>query len=379
MAVAMSSGASSGGLLAGFRSAVLSAFNGYAAEDFQQQAELLKKASKQAKSLQSELAGLEISSRSIEVAANDAKAASAVQLNLVEKVAADRVQAAHQTAELAQQDLRKLALERKGLEVKFAELNVAMQAIETAQPTVDPTYGELVEDLGYKKVFCVDPSQLVDPEAFPIWEKQRVFRESRANKIAKAMAISKFAFPGVISVFETPEGRAIIDGQHRVGALRKLRSDNLWPDDRRILIEVHSAETEEEVAALFADINKAQPVNLVDMPGAAPETTKQHLNEATEILAARYSAMFSDSARCRVPHVNVDRLRDDIFQSGTMVQHNLTSTAALVEWLDGVNATRAANGATQWEAQMAKPAFRKAFKKAELHGFYLGLDNRWLD
>ena len=116
------------------------------------------------------------------------------------------------------------------------------------QPTVDPTYGELVEDLGYKKVFCVDPSQLVDPEAFPIWEKQRVFRESRANKIAKAMAISKFAFPGVISVFETPEGRAIIDGQHRVGALRKLRSDNLWPDDRRILVEVHSAETEEEVS-----------------------------------------------------------------------------------------------------------------------------------
>ena len=67
------------------------------------------------------------------VAANDAKTASAAQLNLVEKAAADRVQAAHRTAELAQQDLRKLALERKGLEVKFAELNVAMQAIETAQ------------------------------------------------------------------------------------------------------------------------------------------------------------------------------------------------------------------------------------------------------
>lgn len=116
------------------------------------------------------------------------------------------------------------------------------------QPTADPTYGELVEDLGYKKVFCVDPSRLVDPEAFPIWEKQRVFREARANKIAKAMATSKFAFPGVISVFETPEGRAIIDGQHRVGALRKLRSDNLWPDDRRILVEVHTAETEEEVS-----------------------------------------------------------------------------------------------------------------------------------
>ena len=66
-----------------------------------------------------------------------------------------------------------------------------------------------------------------------------------------------------------------------------------------------------QVAALFADINKAQPVNLIDMPGVAPDTTKQYLNEATEIMAARYSAMFSDSARCRLPHVNVDRLRDD--------------------------------------------------------------------
>ena len=62
-----------------------------------------------------------------------------------------------------------------------------------------------------------------------------------------------------------------------------------------------------------------------------------------------------------------------------MVQHNLTSTAALVEWLDGVNAARAAAGSSQWGAQMAKPAFQKAFKKAELNGFYLGLDSRWLD
>ena len=33
----------------------------------------------------------------------------------------------------ALQDLRKLALERKGLEVKFAKLTAAMQAIQTAQ------------------------------------------------------------------------------------------------------------------------------------------------------------------------------------------------------------------------------------------------------
>merc|ERR1712070_687965 len=126
----------------------------------------------------------------------------------------------------------------------------------------------------------------------------------------------------------------------------------MGPNERQILVEVHSVEAEDEVALLFADINKAQPLSLVDMPGAIPETTRVHLHEATDIMAERYTPMFSDSLRCRAPNVNVDKLRDDIFQSGVIARHRLNSTNDLVEWLEQTNATIAAEVDSRWKDQL---------------------------
>lgn len=350
---------------------MLSMLNGLPVEAFHHQDEVLQNVQQQSSILSSELAD-----------ALDAKAGVLHRLSSLEQASEDRIGAADRSLQAAKQDLRRLAIERKAQDDRIAEqkkLAAEAVAAATATTTVHPVYGELVQDLGYKRVFCVSPDRLIDTEAFPIWEKQRVFREARASNIAKAMSSSSFGFPGVITVFETAESRAIIDGQHRVGALRMLRGENLWPEDRRILVEVHSVETDDEVALLFADINKAQPLNLVDMPGAMPDMTRQHLDQATEILAAKYGTMFSDSMQCRVPHVNIDTLRDDIFQSGIITQHSLNSTEALVEWLEQANGDLAAADAnTRWKEQLRKPAFGKAFSKATKHGFFLGLDKCWL-
>ena len=52
----------------------------------------------------------------------------------------------------------------------------------------------------------------------------------------------------------------IVDGQHRVGALRILYGRGDF--DGRVLLEVFPLGTEEAVSDLFAEINKAEPVKV---------------------------------------------------------------------------------------------------------------------
>jgi hypothetical protein len=60
----------------------------------------------------------------------------------------------------------------------------------------------------------------------------------------------------------------IIDGQHRAGALMILSQGGHWDGlEQNVLIDVFETETEEQVVALFKEINSAEPVRLVDMPG----------------------------------------------------------------------------------------------------------------
>ena len=49
-----------------------------------------------------------------------------------------------------------------------------------------------------------------------------------------------------------------MDGQHRVGAVRMLHNQNMYAG--RVLVEMFSLQSEAEVAELFTDINKAEPV-----------------------------------------------------------------------------------------------------------------------
>jgi hypothetical protein len=70
-----------------------------------------------------------------------------------------------------------------------------------------------------------------------------------------------------------------------------------------------------QVADLFTEINKAEPVRLVDMPGeGAAAHVRAVLAEAAAALAERHPAMVKPSARCKAPHINLDVFRDEIFQ-----------------------------------------------------------------
>ncbi len=121
-----------------------------------------------------------------------------------------------------------------------------------------------------------------------------------AEAAAAAPAAAAVSGAPVAAPRDAARFRAILDGQHRVGALRLLArnadaadaasqsassSSSPWS---RVLVEVYPLASEAEAEALFTEINSAQPVMLVDLPqraGGAPAADKGALEGAATALA----------------------------------------------------------------------------------------------
>lgn len=271
-----------------------------------------------------------------------------------------------------------------------------------------PLLGERVSDLGYKQVYLSNIRSLMKT---PVWKRQRILRPERAalianSKISKGLAST---ISGPISVYwnNNTQEIGIIDGQHRVGALMILAQKGHWNDlDRNVLVEVFPVNEEKDVAALFREINSAEPVRMIDMPTASdagqqeedgessdqsdpqPATTEinttQVVSGAVEMLAQEYSVMFKPSSRCKPPHLNIDVTRDELFQSGALSRSGAKTTEEFYNYLKHVNTKLGAKLEKDSKLDSDVPCTGKrttqqaAWAKAQANKFFLGLDKGWM-
>jgi len=145
-----------------------------------------------------------------------------------------------------------------------------------------------------------------------------------------------------------------------------------------IIVEVypqmphHDADHAQEI---FVEVNKAEPVKLVDMPGVAKMADRKVINAVAEKLAEKYPAMFSPSQRCRLPNLNVDNFRDALFGADVLKRHSIKTNKALEAWIMEQNEALAAKFENEGASHNVSDA---ALKKSRKHRFYLGLDQSWL-
>jgi len=91
-----------------------------------------------------------------------------------------------------------------------------------------------------------------------------------------------------------------------------LREQNVSGLDLdRVLVEVYPAspaykDSQQFARDLFVEVNKAEPVKWVDMPGVASTADRDVINQAADWLHSQFRPMFSASQNCRVPHVHLD-------------------------------------------------------------------------
>jgi len=269
-------------------------------------------------------------------------------------------------------------------QAELAAMQEALKAAQAAQANLaekhpDLPAAQLVYDFHYKRVYAASVRDLV---ALPVWERQRAYREERAKAIAAAFTRGQVPcgppvrLPGSIVLFENPAGRlAIVDGQHRVGAMRQMAEDGLMSRDApTVLVEVVPVTSDDEASTLFREINSAEPVREIDMPGSAPaEEARSIIDAAIEHLARQHAEMFKPSAKCRPPHINVDVLRDDLYSEGVIKRHGITNAAGMLAFLEARNTSLA--NQKKWAGHGANS---KAVAKAKKHDFWLGLDKNWL-
>jgi hypothetical protein len=115
------------------------------------------------------------------------------------------------------------------------------------------------------------------------------------------------------------------------------------------------------------------------------------LDKAADALQEKYPEMFKVSSRCRIPHIHVDVLRDDLFQCGFLSRNKVNTTEQLLQLLHEINARLAARyraeypgilgnakkGAADGADGEVSNTMVVALRKAQLHNFYLGLDKGW--
>jgi len=258
-----------------------------------------------------------------------------------------------------------------------------------------PIFGRFLSDFGYKKIYAADPAKLY--ASTPIYKKQRTFRTERASAIARAKSLSGVTgWPGTISVVEYTEGKdkgtksVLVDGQHRLGAYtllsRQMKARNpeapLPPGMTEILVEVYAGLDEQKAAEVFTEINKAEPCKLIDLPQSkVPVNTKKVIDGAADKMRRLYSGMFKPSSSCRTPHMNIDNLRDELFQSGIASKKGFTTADELLDWMLAKNEALCKLSDADWKPRRRTRAkmLPKALEKAKQQQFYLGLEWDWLN
>ena len=118
------------------------------------------------------------------------------------------------------------------------------------------------------------------------------------------------------------------------------------------------------------------------MPDMADATEKEVINAAAEMLRLAYPAMFKVSTNCRLPHVNIDNLRDALFKSNVVGRTGVATADQLVEWIEARNAHLGRRSDDDWlNSYRGRNAdtIAKAVGKSRDNGFFLGLEPRWPD
>jgi len=252
-----------------------------------------------------------------------------------------------------------------------------------------PVFGELVADLGYKKVYLTSIRSLSHAL---VWEKQRILRPDRAANIAasKVAQGQSNSLSGVITMFLDAKSNkhGIIDGQHRVGALMLLSQQGYWDENaRNVVVDVFTTTDEAQISALFREINSGEPVRLVDMPGEGMEINRKALlDDATDKLSSLYPQMFKTTTRCKPPHLNCDVIRDEIFAADLMNRLQIANSDDLLRYFLAVNDKFSKRNSSVWyrildidpDDNSKHKSALTALNKAKANNFFLGLDKSWL-
>lgn len=113
------------------------------------------------------------------------------------------------------------------------------------------------------------------------------------------------------------------------------------------------------------------------------EADRTLITEAMESVRQQYPDMFKPTSRCKIPHVNIDVLRDDLFNASVLRVRRFASVPEVVAQLQLINShLKVKYAQLASEKDVDKEVFTKSFQtalaKAQKYEFYLGMEKDWI-
>jgi len=163
---------------------------------------------------------------------------------------------------------------------------------------------EVLFERGRKRVAVAPLSYWLTHLHVPLFQRPEQRHHTAAITEALAAAVRKTGdidLPGIITVALTHDGITIVDGQHRVAALRRLVQDLPALGTSLLEVALHTCDTPDAVFELYRQVNSSIPVPLTET-----ETESIHRTELRQELEALYPLFLKSTARPRAPSFNLD-------------------------------------------------------------------------
>lgn len=194
---------------------------------------------------------------------------------------------------------------------------------------------------------------------------QRIIDNAKINEIVKHqtdyyMKHSEYLFFGVITFCKYDDSLYLIDGQHRFFSMKTLFEK--YSHNHDCNIEVINVGSLSEVNEIYEIINK----NTLLPSFKFTKIEKSVVSETCQYFQMKYPNIWSSSQRSRRPHIYFNSFQESI---GFIAQQmDIQSSEHLIQLIEEKNKSY---------ENLSKEDFKnvneKMLKKAQEHGFYLGL------
>lgn len=114
-----------------------------------------------------------------------------------------------------------------------------------------------------------------------------------------------------------------------------------------------------------------------------PEQEKELITVSVEALRADFPDMFKPTSRCKIPHLNIDVLRDDLYSANVLRVRTFASPDDFQQQLRRINNSlkekfQQLQNESDVESQTFSKSFVSALSKAQKFDFYLGMEKDWI-
>jgi hypothetical protein len=161
------------------------------------------------------------------------------------------------------------------------------------------------------------------------WDYQREISQDHVNKLMISIR-SKNHLHGIISLCSINNKIYIVDGQHRMAALRLLIEKDLI-HDIDLIIEITKCLNHKEALQYFETINLSTPLDRNVILG---ETQIDYFEKIREKMVEMYPTIFRESNSPIPPYMNFSKLKDKIVE---LELNKILTIEQFIEQIDSQN------------------------------------------